>query len=115
MIAAFPKPSQIRTRREPVTVYPDGREVCDLTTAAGLREYRRRILIMLQRQNYQCGIKTSLFCDPTFLPFEIATFDHQDGRGSGGGHRDDRIEKDGEPYNCAACAWCNAEKGSKRA
>jgi hypothetical protein len=43
-----------------------------------------------------------------------ATFEHQDGRGMSGGHRDDRIEKDGHPYNGAACYRCNALKGSKR-
>lgn len=113
-MTAFPKPCQVRTRREPVTTYLDGREVCDLESAAGYREYRRRILCMLQRQNYQCGLRISRMC-PGFLPFEKATFEHEDGRGIGGGHRDDRIEKDGKPYNCAACGWCNAKKGSQRA
>src|ERR1700678_3088800 len=96
---AFPSPTQPRGRREPVTVYLDGREVCDLTTAEGYRQYRRRIITMLQRQQYQCGLQISRMC-PGFLPFESATFEHEDGRGSGGGHRDDRIEKDGKPYNC---------------
>lgn len=110
---AFPKPSELRVPRSPVTTYLDGREVCDTTTAAGYREYRRRILTMLQRQNYQCGLQVSRMC-PGFLPFSSATFEHEDGRGSGGGHRDDRIERDGKPYNCAACGWCNAKKGSQR-
>jgi hypothetical protein len=111
---AFPKPSEIQTRREPVIIYPDGREVCDTSTAAGYREYRRRTLYMLQRQEYQCGLIWSARC-PGFTPFESATFDHQDGRGMDGAHQDDRIEKDGKPYNCAACIWCNIEKGSQRA
>jgi hypothetical protein len=32
----------------------------------------------------------------------------------GGSTRDDRIEKDGQPYNGAAHWKCNNEKGSKR-
>ncbi len=43
-----------------------------------------------------------------------ATFEHEDGRGMGAGHRDDRIEKNGKPYNGAAHFWCNAKKGSVR-
>jgi len=43
-----------------------------------------------------------------------AEFDHQNGRGSGGGHRDDRIAIDGLFYNAALCHDCNTEKGSKR-
>jgi len=45
---------------------------------------------------------------------EEATFEHQDGRGHGGGHRDDRIEIDGEPYNSAVHGMCNVKKGSIR-
>jgi hypothetical protein len=43
-----------------------------------------------------------------------ATFDHEDGRGSGGGKRDDRIIKDGRYYNGAAHLACNLWKGSRR-
>lgn len=46
------------------------------------------------------------------------TFEHVDGRGIGGGHRDDRIWlPDGDrmiPYNLAAHVKCNMAKGSKR-
>jgi hypothetical protein len=42
------------------------------------------------------------------------TFEHQDGRGAGGGHRDDRIEIDGQWNNAAVDPDCNISKGSKR-
>jgi len=48
------------------------------------------------------------------MPFFDITFEHQDGRGMGGSHRDDRIEIDGKPYNGAAHGKCNSDKGSKR-
>ena len=53
------------------------------------------------------------------LPLRFAQFDHSNGRGLGGssggaGKRDDRILIDGKPVNCAACPYCNAEKGSRR-
>lgn len=112
---AFPKPSEgKRQLADPVWVYPDGREVCNRQCLGGRREYKRRILLMLQRQKYQCGLKISRLC-PGFLSFESATFEHVDGRGMGRSRQDDRIEKDGKPYNCAACGWCNAKKGSQRA
>ena len=121
--SAFPKPSQKNGRPKPaVRVYRDGREVCDLTTKAGCEEYKRRIEVMRLRQEkkcYLCGY---------FLRRDEATFDHQDGRGHGGGFRDDRIVKPkqiidpltGEkktvvvPINGAAHFRCNARKGSIR-
>jgi hypothetical protein len=106
---AFPKPKQMKRKpKAAVNIYRDGREVCDLTTKAGYEEYKRRIEVMRIRQEkkcYLCGY---------FLRKDEATFDHQDGRGHGGGHRDDRIEKDGKPYNGAAHFRCNASKGSVR-
>ena len=36
-----------RTIVKPVKVFDDGREVCDLSVAAGRREYRRRVELML--------------------------------------------------------------------
>jgi hypothetical protein len=51
---------------------------------------------------------------------ENATFEHEDGRGMGGAHQDDRIWKPdpvtGElkPYNSVAHGWCNGKKGSQR-
>jgi hypothetical protein len=42
-------------------------------------------------------------------------FDHQAGRGSGGGNRDDRIlDENGNWMNAALCTKCNTKKGSKR-
>lgn len=114
MKRAFPKPSEERTHAEPVIIYPDGREVCNRETAPGRAEYRRRVIEMVRRQNYQCGLSLSQDC-PGFLNPQAATFEHVDGRGMGGAHQDDRIEKDGKPYNLAACFACNFEKGSKRA
>jgi hypothetical protein len=92
----------------PIKVFPDGREVCIRTCLAGNEEYRARTLKMLKRQNGYCCL-----CN---LPLRDsdATFEHQDGRGMGGSRRDDRIEKEGKPYNGAAHGWCNAEKGSRR-
>lgn len=98
-------------RREPITVYPDGREVCNLNTREDEREYRRRIGLMYERQQERCCIGLD-GCVRNFSLF-MATFDHEDGRGMGGGKRDDRIEKDGHPYNGAACIRCNSAKGSR--
>lgn len=105
---------QVRRKPDVVKVYRDGREVC-AATPAGVREYRHRLNSMLQRQNNKCGLQVSERCiGKVWLSPHNATFDHQDGRGMNAAHRDDRIEKDGKPYNCAACGYCNAEKGSKR-
>ena len=90
--------------------HPDGREVCDTKTAKGREEYGRRKLAMFERQGGMCSL-----CKPSHrLDFGTATFEHSDGRGSGGKHRDDRITKDGKPYNSLACWWANMEKGSRR-
>lgn len=90
-----------------VKVYPSGREVCH-KTVAGVMEYRRRVEMMWTRQQALCAI-----CGH-YLRLDQATFEHQDGRGMGGGRRDDRTEISGEPYNAAAHGLCNASKGSKR-
>jgi hypothetical protein len=91
-----------------VWTYPDGRQVCNQFIESGKKEYKRRTRAMWERQKGLCCI--------CFRPIalEQATFEHQDGRGMGGSCRDDRIEKDGRPYNAAACFPCNAAKGSKR-
>lgn len=86
----------------------DGREICKCRTVKGKREYKRRIELMWERQGGMCRI-----CHRPLLLSE-ATFDHEDGRGMNGSHRDDRIEKDGVPYNAVACLGCNVRKGSKR-
>jgi hypothetical protein len=103
MIHPVPKPK--KRKREPVKVYPDEREVCDLKTAEGKKEYLWRTDCMAYVQSFCCAIcrrRTELF------------FDHEAGRGSGGGHRDDRIVVKGHRKNAALCASCNSEKGSKR-
>ena len=88
-------------------VYPDGREVC-IENQRGKAEYSRRIAVMVDRQERNCPA-----CN-YFLFFTDATFDHEEPRRMGGGFRDDRIEKDGKPYNRAVHFWCNSERGSRR-
>jgi hypothetical protein len=86
----------------------DFREVCNLKTRAGRAEYKARTVEMYDRQHCRCAI-----CDRVF-PLGNMTFDHQFGRGSGGGHRDDRTVIDGLWNNACLCSFCNIEKGSKR-
>lgn len=90
--------------------YPEGingRQVCT-KSAAGLREYRKRIEFMWERQEGLCALCAK--------PMRIAesTFDHENGRGMGAGKRDDRLILDGKPLNAAVHFWCNVEKGSRR-
>ena len=91
----------------------DGREVC-LTNKRGLKLYRQRTLAMHERQKGICPMCKNPMS--TEIGFEnSATFDHVDGRGMGGGHRDDRIvDENGKPMNQALCARDNYAKGSKR-
>jgi hypothetical protein len=105
-----------KRKYEAVRVYPDGREVCQQSHIAGKREYRRRIYVMLERQGNRCGLMITPDCIRRGgnMAGWTPTFEHVDGRGMGGSHRDDRIEKDGKPYNLAACYACNNEKGSRR-
>ena len=90
-----------------VWTYPSGRETCP-KTLHGRWEYQNRIRLMWTRQKGRC----CLCGEPIGL--SQAVFEHQDGRGQGGGNRDDRIERNGKPYNGAACWTCNSAKGSKR-
>jgi hypothetical protein len=87
-----------------VRVYRDGREVC-VNSAKGWREYKRRVKVMVQRQNFRCCL-----CGRP-LALANATFEHQRRRGMGAAWRDDRIEKDGQPWNGAAHWNCNSGKG----
>lgn len=87
-----------------VRQYPNGREVCQ-DNAAGMREYKRRLRVMLQRQNFRCCLCTGK------LSLADATFEHQRRRGMGAAWRDDRITKNGEDWNGAAHWVCNSEKG----
>ncbi len=106
---ALPKPQhKKRQPQEPVTKKRDGREVCNLNTAEGMREYRRRILIMLARQKGLCCICKKPLAEGR------ATFEHEAGRGMNSGHREDRVEIDGKWTNGASCVTCNFRKGSRR-
>jgi hypothetical protein len=87
-----------------VRVYRDGREVCQ-NSKAGWLEYNRRIKVMVQRQGHRCCL-----CGRP-LSLGNATFEHQRRRGMGAAWRDDRIEKDGLPWNGAAHWVCNSVKG----
>jgi hypothetical protein len=115
MIQPLLKPCQQKRRRaEAVRVYRGGREVCQ-KSKAGLAEYKRRTIEMVDRQGNICGI-----CKDPSVPmrpiedhsFLSATFQHADGRGSGGGRRNDSIAP--ETGNCAAHLKCNLELGSRR-
>jgi len=87
-----------------VRKYSDGREVC-VDSPAGWREYKRRVQVMVQRQNFRCCL-----CKRR-LSAGNATFEHQRRRGMGSAWRDDRITKDGGEWNGAAHWVCNGEKG----
>jgi hypothetical protein len=115
---AFPKPGSANNYVGTVRTYRDGREVITTSTRAGRELYRLRLRIMWERQGRMCGLQISKRC-PITLTLRHAQFDHSNGRGMGGssggaGKRDDRILIDGKPVNCAACPYCNAEKGSRR-
>jgi hypothetical protein len=85
--------------------YADGREVC-LDAPDGRREYKRRIELMLKRQNGSCCL-----CRKRIHSIHDATFEHQRRRGIGSAFRDDSVERDGKPYNGAAHWICNFVKG----
>lgn len=89
-----------------VKVFPDGREICG-KDAAGQREYRRRRLLMRDRQNELCCL-----CGQ-WMAEDEASFEHEAGRTAG--RRDDRIElPDGRRINGASHSLCNYARGSKR-
>ena len=103
MLPLFPKPSQVKKKREPIKVYPDGREVIDIKTKAGMDEYMRRKRVAWEEQKRICSL--------CHLPLKWAdsSVDHKKPRGMGSGSRDDR------QFNIAAAHhWCNAARGSKR-
>ena len=97
-----------------VRIFEGGREVCDLTTKAGRDEYERRKDLMHKRQAGICCLYGKAPMCPGRLRRAEAMFEHEDGRGSGGGKRDDRIEVDGKPQNGVAHPLCNSWKGSRR-
>jgi hypothetical protein len=115
----FPKPSQQKQKRkylddDGVFRYPDGREVCQLTSKKGSDEYQRRKFVMLKRQGGFCGLQISPQCKARGgrLPKAESQFGHEVSRG--GGKRDDRIEIDGKPVCRALCPWCNSLQGSRK-
>ena len=103
-----------KTTGPSMRVMKDGREVISLLTKAGRDLYMGRVRAMWLRQGKRCCLEGRVTGCPGALRLADAVFEHQDGRGMGGGHRDDRIVKDGKPYNGAAHAWCNSKKGSVR-
>lgn len=103
-----------------VKVFRSGREVCS-NTPEGQAEYLKRIEQMCERQGGLCGcgcgrvIVAGDARNDIFRQYSLATFDHENGRGSGGSRRDDRIVlPDGTLQNRALTFWCNSAKGSKR-
>jgi len=110
------EPYRIRIGMKPeaIKVMDDGREVCNLRTVEGERIYDARIEEMWHRQVAVCCLSRYIRECPGRLELSEATFEHEDGRGMGGGHRDDRTWKDGKRYNGAAHGLCNQLKGSRR-
>lgn len=90
-----------------VMTYPDGREVCQ-NTSAGRREYHLRKEAMVARQGFRSAISGEL------IDYCRSEFDHEAGRGSNSSHRDDRIEVDGHWQNAALSHVDNSLKGSRR-
>ena len=101
------RPELFFKREKPdVFIYLDGREVCNMETAAGREEYRNRVRLMLRRQNGKCcNCQKPLYSGH-------ATFEHENGRGAA--KQDDRIEINGLPVNGASHDVCNVLRGSKR-
>jgi len=113
MTLKFPKPKdQPKPRRPGIEVKLDGREVCDLSTRAGQREYHLRTIQMWHRQDGICP-----WCRLRIAKAD-ASFDHEVPRGMGGAFRDDRIEVEVNGVvvwqNQCLHLWCNIRKGSKR-
>lgn len=79
----------------------------NLKSKEGRKIYADRTFQMASRQRFRCAI-----CQHVQLGMQ---FDHEAGRGSGGGHRTDAItDAEGNWINAALCYNCNLWKGSKR-
>ena len=111
---AFPKPSQVKKVREPIKIFPDGREILNIKTKAGMDEYQRRRLEMWERQGRRCALQITDICKQRKgrWPKDEIQFDHENGRGAG--KQEDRIEIEGKQINSAVCPWCNNAKGSRK-
>jgi hypothetical protein len=104
-----------KTGDEPgVKVMPDGREICNQYTDTGRKAYRKRTEEGRQRQGGRCCLEGYCPGCPGYLSAEYATLEHENGRGMGGGHRDDRMVINGRWHNGAAHFMCNNWKGSRR-
>lgn len=107
------KRSGLRSRKKvkpgtpAVKVHRDGREVCQ-ETPAGRAEYKLRRDTMWRRQRGVCP-----WCGQ-YIACGHGEFDHENGRGSGGGKRDDRIIVDGKEQNACLHPLCNSDRGSTR-
>jgi hypothetical protein len=118
MQPAFPKPKHKRNPlKEAFKTLEDGREICYTEgvvgqSKKGRNEYRRRIALMVERQNGVCCLFGICPDCPRTLEGSIITFEHENGRGAG--KRDDRIEINGKWINGAAHLLCNGWKGSRR-
>lgn len=95
----------------------DGREILNLRTVKGRKEYSFRKEIAAQRQRNVCCLFGECPTCPRLLLGYYFSFEHEFGRGHGGGKRDDRIEitVNGLTFwvNGAAHFECNAWKGSR--
>jgi hypothetical protein len=87
-------------KREPVAVrvLPDGREQCNMMTAAGIAEYHHRKWKMRDRQKEICCFYGFLPECPGYMKKEDTTFDHEHKRWK----KDERIEVDGHWQNGTA-------------
>ncbi len=104
---SFPEVSQHFELSEDgaVRTYRDGREVCT-DSPAGWREYKKRVGVMVQRQNFRCCL-----CGGR-LSLGNATFEHQRRRGMGAAWRQDAIlDAAGNWINGAAHWVCNSKRG----
>ena len=113
---AFPKPKDIKKVRPFIKIFPNGREVLNIKTKAGMDEYQRRRMAMWDRQGRRCALQITDICKQRQgrWPQDEVQFDHELGRGMGGGKRDDRIFIDGAPVSGAVCPFCNSAKGSRK-
>lgn len=97
-----------KPKSEAFVTFPDGREVCT-KTRLGKLEYDARRVAMWIRQGGKDAITGE------WVDVNVAQFDHEAGRGHGGGHRDDRIlNEDGSWKNAVLSPANNTLKGSKR-